>query len=210
MDKFKDYLFIIDYGHGGLVNNVYQTKGKRSPKWDDKTFDNGEPYVLYEGVNNRVNGKLLIKKMESLGMNCIDLVSSEYDKSLTWRTDEANKIKGMSNFKCVYISIHSNAAGSGWNHASGISIHIHPKASRQTKIFADLLQTTMKPSFLPMTKWRGIKENDFHVLRKTTFPAVLLEVGFHDNKAETKLMLTPKWRQTFVDSVIEACKMYMA
>ena len=28
---------------------------------DDKTFDNGEPYVLYEGVNNRVNGKLLIK-----------------------------------------------------------------------------------------------------------------------------------------------------
>ena len=33
---------ILDAGHGGMINGKYQTKGKRSPVWEDGS-------VLYEG-----------------------------------------------------------------------------------------------------------------------------------------------------------------
>ena len=49
------YTWILDNGHGGVIDGVYQTKGKRSPK-----FENGD--VLYEGVFNR----RVVKKLSEL------------------------------------------------------------------------------------------------------------------------------------------------
>ena len=43
---------ILDAGHGGLINGVYQTKGKRSPIWPDGR-------QLFEGVFNRQIVELL-------------------------------------------------------------------------------------------------------------------------------------------------------
>jgi N-acetylmuramoyl-L-alanine amidase len=37
---------ILDAGHGGIIDGVYQTHGKRSPIWED-----GSQY--FEGVGNR-------------------------------------------------------------------------------------------------------------------------------------------------------------
>jgi hypothetical protein len=42
----SNYLWIFDNGHGGIIDGVYQTAGKRSPLWPD-----GE--ILYEGEFNR-------------------------------------------------------------------------------------------------------------------------------------------------------------
>jgi len=210
--KNKDkYLFVIDNGHGGIVDGKYVTPGKRSPKWDDKTFSDGKPFVLYEGVNNRINAKLLIEEMERQGFNTLDLVDTPLDKSLEYRCDRTNMMSTMTDKELVYISIHSNAAGSdgNWSSARGISIHIHPNGSKNTRYMAECLSLTMKTEFKDLTKWRGIKENNFKVLRDTWCPAILLEVGFHDNKEDAELMLTDDWRNAFVYSVIEACMMYI-
>ena len=40
------YIWILDNGHGGIINGVYQTAGKRSPIWADGT-------QLFEGEFNR-------------------------------------------------------------------------------------------------------------------------------------------------------------
>ena len=37
MPSKSKYLWIFDNGHGGIINGVYQTAGKRSPIWDDGT-----------------------------------------------------------------------------------------------------------------------------------------------------------------------------
>ncbi|MEF1204613.1 hypothetical protein [Photobacterium damselae] len=42
----KQPLFILDAGHGGIINGQYQTEGKRSPIWDDGS-------QLFEGEFNR-------------------------------------------------------------------------------------------------------------------------------------------------------------
>ena len=38
----SQYTWLLDPGHGGIIDGVYQTAGKRSPKFPDGS-------VLYEG-----------------------------------------------------------------------------------------------------------------------------------------------------------------
>ena len=48
------YLWILDNGHGGMIDGVYQTPGKRSPVWPDGT-------QLFEGEFNRAIVDRLMK-----------------------------------------------------------------------------------------------------------------------------------------------------
>ena len=198
------FLYLIDYGHGGLIDGKYQTSGKRSPKFPDKTFPDGKPFVLYEGVNNRKNGKMLIDKLNELKIDCMDIVNSEEDIPLKERVKIANELN--RNRKCIYISIHSNAFGNGrtFNNVKGNSVHIYNKSSGNARKFADILSKGFRTDFDYLTRWRGIKENSFYVLRFTHMPAVLLETGFFTNKAEAELMLTCEWRELFVKTLSEA------
>lgn len=65
MSKFT---YILDPGHGGMINKQYVTPGKRSPKFDDGS-------QLFEGVNNREIVSMLIKAMEAEDIKCIDIVA---------------------------------------------------------------------------------------------------------------------------------------
>jgi hypothetical protein len=49
----SNYLWILDNGHGGMIDGVYQTPGKRSPVWPDGT-------QLFEGEFNRAIVKRLL------------------------------------------------------------------------------------------------------------------------------------------------------
>lgn len=197
------YLYIFDPGHGGLVNGVYATPGKRSPK-----FDNGK--VLYEGVNNRDNVVRMMTLLMSKGYECKDIVNSNIDISLTKRVKDANEI--FKTRKCVYISVHSDAMGDGttWQPASGISVYT---SIGQTKsdILASLVIDSLEEQFVNTVKWRKDntdkdedKEENFYVLRETSMPAILLELGFHTNKEEAKAMLTNEWKDKLCKSILNA------
>jgi len=208
----ENILYIVDYGHGGLnpITNKYVTPGKRSPKFKDGS-------VFYEGVNNRVVGKLLIAKLEQEGKKAIDLVNSWEDIKLSTRVSRANKIFAENNYKdCVYISIHSNAFGDGtkWTSPSGISAYTSVGNTKADPI-ADLILQELQCTFNESVKWRFAltdgdrdKEAHFYVLRKTHMPAILIEGGFHTNKKEVKKMMTAKWRNDLVDSIINGLKIW--
>ena len=85
MNKESNYLWIFDPGHGGIIDGVYQTAGKRSPKWEDGT-------QLFEGEFNRAVVKRLVKLCNDNGIDCINLVDTEEDIPLRERTDKANDI----------------------------------------------------------------------------------------------------------------------
>jgi N-acetylmuramoyl-L-alanine amidase len=201
------YTYLLDYGHGGMINDVYQTAGKRSPKFDDGT-------VLYEGVNNRDIVKRIIKAMTEEGISFVDIVASEQDVSLETRVQRANtqaKIK-----PCVYISIHSDANGDGvkWDSASGLSVYTS-KGRTKSDVFADYVIKELEDNFKDSVKWRfdssdgdKDKEENFYVVSKTLCPAILCELGFHTNKEEAKKMLTEDWKNKVVLSIIYAIKKY--
>ncbi|MDA9907871.1 N-acetylmuramoyl-L-alanine amidase [Flavobacteriaceae bacterium] len=210
----KKILFLIDPGHGGTYPNEhdragqYVTSGKRSPKWDDRTFANGSPYILFEGVNNRDNARRLVQALNDAGMDAIDIVNDWRDISLTDRVNRANQYARTRS--CVYISLHSNASGNGvdWASAHGNEIFVAPTASLNSKRFADILEQNFLKNFDGVSKWRGVKNGNFYVLRATNCPAILIEAEFHDNKESAKLMLSEDYKKRLIDTIVNSCYIY--
>mgnify|MGYP003675595855 FL=1 len=195
------YLYILDSGHGGVDPSTgkYVTAGKRMVK-DGITF--------YEGVNNRDNVKRIMAGMKKEGLECIDIVNDWRDISLTERVIRANKI--AKDRKCVYISIHSDANGNGkeWNSASGIGTYVYDKGSKSSNDLAKYMHQELVCNFSDLAKDRKIKKCEFYVVRATSMPAVLLELGFHTNHAEVQLMLTDEWKRKVVNAVVGACNIF--
>jgi N-acetylmuramoyl-L-alanine amidase len=98
-------VFLLDNGHGGLIDGVYQTSGKRSPIWDDGT-------VLYEGEFNRDIVRRIMMLMDAYGYPYVNLVPEQEDISLYERTEKrADVYYDTVSKNCIYLSVHANAGG---------------------------------------------------------------------------------------------------
>ena len=205
------YTWLLDPGHGGIIDGVYQTAGKRSP-----AFPNGE--VLYEGEFNRDVVRMLLNLCAGLKadgspykrgrhplwhpretqiIEAIDIVDSLEDISLRKRVNKANTLhKEKKN--CIYVSIHANAFGNGkeFNAAKGVNTFHHYKSTTGKRL-AESLQGHLAD--LTPLRDRGVRSNDswanFYVLRKTNMPAVLSENGFMTNFDDATMLLDPIVRQ---------------
>ena len=185
------YTWLLDPGHGGMIDGVYQTKGKRSPSFDDGV-------VLYEGEFNRAVTKQILEYCDKSNIDAIDIVDSEKDIPLRERVLKANKLHTQKR-NCIYVSIHANAFGNGrdFNSARGAS-NFHNINSKNGRVLPDALQKWL----IKLTPFRdrGVKANDswanFYVLRKTNMPAILSENGFMTNKEDATLLLSPTIRTT--------------
>lgn len=205
--KMSKYLYLIDPGHGGIINGNYVTSGKRSPVFPDNS-------VLYEGVNNRDNTVKLLLALHKEGIRAIDIVNSNEDISLEERVKRANHLH--KDTPCVYISIHSDAAGNGaeWHEASGISVYTSPGQTK-SDVLASLVIDNLEEQFTNTVKWRKDssdgdedKEAHFYVLEKTACPSILIEAGFHTNKLEAQRMLTDEWKNKLINAIVNAIKQF--
>jgi N-acetylmuramoyl-L-alanine amidase len=166
-------LIAIDDGHG------LETPGKRTPSLPDGT-------VMRENEFNRAVAAQLDVHLKRCGFQTLLVAPGDTDIPLSNRTNTANKAKAD-----FYISIHANAYGDGWNNVRGIETYHYPgKISGQQAakiIHNQLIQGTALPN-------RGVKEANFHVLRETTMPAVLVEHGFMTNMEDALLLLSEAYR----------------
>ncbi len=177
----SNYLWIFDNGHGGIIDGVYQTSGKRSPKWDDGS-------ILYEGEFNRAIVNRLMKLCTNAGIECVNLVDTQEDISLSRRTDKANDIyreqKDKDGKSCIYVSVHAN--GFSDESANGWSVYTS-EGETKSDIVASVLAKKAAAEF-PDEKMRkdtrdgdADKESNFWVLRKTVMPSILSENFFMTN-----------------------------
>ena len=186
---------LLDNGHGGLINGVYQTEGKRSPKWDDDS-------QLFEGEFNRaiVNG--IIQDLNRVHIPYVVITPEHTDITLKTRVKRANKYSSPG---CFFVSIHSNAGG-----GKGFEVFTSPGETESDKIatifgeeyrsvFPDReLRTDYSDSDLD-------KERRFYVLTKTIMPAVLTENFFMDNEEECRnILLTREGREQIVEFHVNA------
>lgn len=183
-------LVLLDNGHGGLINGVYQTPGKRSPVWSDGT-------QLFEGEFNRaiVNG--IIEQLTTLKIPYVNIAPEYEDVSLAQRVSRAN---AYANEKCFYLSVHSNAGG-----GTGCEVYTSIGTTK-----SDAIATVFAETFagvFPERKFRADfsdgdpdKESNFYVIRNTRMPAILTENFFMDNESECKeLLMTQKGRERIID-----------
>ena len=194
------YTWLLDPGHGGIIDGVYQTAGKRSPKFPDGS-------QFFEGEFTRDVARRIIEIStspwgSSHNLNIINLVDTEEDVSLRTRVNTANQIHHDKR-NCIYVSIHANAHGMGKSFddpkakARGTCTFYHYKSSKG-EVLAESLQRWLAD--LTPFRDRGIRANEtwanFYVLRKTHMPAVLSENGFMTNFDDAILLMDPNIRQS--------------
>lgn len=182
----NNVMVVIDPGHG--IN----TPGKRSPKTKD-----GE--IFYEYKFNRSIAEKLKSLLDVSGINTMLTVNDDSDFKLSERARIAIEYaKSHTDQLCIFISIHSNAAGSDgkWKNAKGWSVYT-TKGQTWSDDLADSLYKAADECFTDR-KIRKEKtdgdpdyESDFTVIFLTDkyMPAVLVENFFYDNEEECEFLL---------------------
>jgi N-acetylmuramoyl-L-alanine amidase len=173
--------WLIDNGHGSLDPNTCEpvTPGKRSPIFPEGSKFEGQR--LIEGVRNRVVVNYLTLLLEEHNIRFRLICDDWKDCSLSSRTQKANQIVRDNKdpeLEFVFLSIHHNAFRGDWNQANGVSCHVFP-GSKKGHEFGEVFQRQIVDA--TGLKDRGVKENNFYVLRNTICPAVLTENGFMTN-----------------------------
>lgn len=172
----------IDDGHGE------NTPGKRSP----------DGYK--ENWFNRAVKKELCKLLDARGIKWIDIAEGDLDMPLMERVRLANSMKAT-----IFISIHFNTMGDTWREGEGgIETYYYKTGHELAKI---LHKALMKGTRL---KDRGVKFGDFAVLRETSMPAALVELGFMDVKKEEALMKSPTYIKECADELYKGICDYFA
>lgn len=171
----------LDPGHG------VETAGKRSP---DGTY---REYEFALDMAYRIKSLL-----ERHGVEVTLTRWNEHDVSLADRAKISNAIKDLD----LFVSLHSNAAGSGakWMTARGLLVYAYVTDSRSTRVAQYILDRQAEAGVKVRNNGKPNDGSNLYVVRKTTAPAVLVEHLFHDNMDDTSLLKDAAYRQRMAEA----------
>lgn len=148
----------FDYGHGGE--------------------DSGACYNGRKESNDVLSiGRAVASEVRRHGVIVDETRTSDATVSLDGRSDFENR----NNYD-YFISFHRNAFEP--EKARGVETYTYLNGGAKSKSLAQRIQTALVA--LGFTD-RGVKEANYHVLRETKAPAVLVEMGFIDNSSDNSL-----------------------
>ena len=158
----------VDAGHGGDDNGAV---------WSEKLG-----YLEEDDINLSV-AYLLRCELYQKYVDTLMTREMDINVSLLERSNGANE-EEMD----AFISIHCDA----WHNVTtqGISVHIYPFAPIRTVKFAEEVYDNLMSEFRNH-KRRGIVKSNFHVLRETKMPAILIECEFITNPDTRKFLREP-------------------
>jgi len=148
----------FDYGHGGA--------------------DSGAAYNGRKESNDVLSlGRAVAKEVRRCGVIVDETRTSDATLSLGARSDFENR-----NSYDYFISFHRNAYVPG--QAKGVETYTYLNPNGKSTGIAKRIQASLVAlGFVD----RGVKSANFHVLRETKAPAVLIEIGFIDNTNDNNI-----------------------
>ena len=165
----------IDAGHGA------NTPGKRTPPFPDG-------HIMHEHEFNYATANYVVGLLSNYeGVQVHKTYEEVRDVPLKERTDEANAWGAD-----VFVSIHANAVGTGWNSAHGVETFVYTTRPSEAIDLAKKVQSELVKSTDLYD--RGVKDANFHVLRETHMTAILVECGFMTNRHEAELLEVASYR----------------
>ena len=208
---FRVGAIVIDPGHGG----------KDSGAARDYKIDGKNVTIKEKDINLKI-GKMLYERLKSAYPDMQIVLTRDTDVflSLGERTDIANGVKVKENEAVLFISIHVNSSLS--KNASGYEVwYLSPgyrrtvlddgQVSKDDSLFP-ILNSMMEEEFttesIMIAKFimdgleaqigdkseaRGIKAEEWFVVRNSNMPSVLVEVGFVSNEKEAMLLNDDKY-----------------
>ncbi|MDR2601053.1 MAG: N-acetylmuramoyl-L-alanine amidase [Spirochaetaceae bacterium] len=217
--RFMIAAIIIDPGHGGKdegasAEHIINGKKVRAV---EKQITLAASKRLYEMLKNRFPGKKVL----------ITRTGDTYP-TLEDRVAQANSVPLKDDEAIIYVSVHANASLN--KHARGFEVwYLSPEHRRVVvdknkytesneivSIFNSMLEeefTTesiemaraidenFKKDFSSLMPSRGLKAEEWYVVRKARMPSVLVELGFVTNPEDAKLLLDGAYLNKMADSI---------
>lgn len=204
---------IIDPGHGGKDPGASQTFGKGGKKFTVKEKD----------VTLSVS-KMLYQKLKTAYPDKKVIITREKDVflSLGERTDIANSVTLKDGEAVLYVSVHVNASldkkVSGyevWYLSPGyrrtviekekdadadalfpiLNAMTEEEYTTESILIAKFIMDGLSSQIGDKSKARGIKAEEWFVVRNANMPSVLVELGFLTNEEEAKRLLDDTYLQ---------------
>lgn len=181
-------LVIIDPGHGG---EDLGAKSRTKPVYSEKNF-------------NLVTARMLQRHLRQMG----------YEAVLTREKDVFITLDKRAEMAChpeseIFVSVHFNAATSQL--AEGIEVFYFENEeeklrTRSSKALAEAVLKEVVSS--TRAKSRGVKHGNYHVIRETEVPAILIEGGFLTNATELSKIKSPDYLKKLAWGVAQGIANY--
>ena len=196
-DKNTRRAIFLDPGHGGSDSGAV-ANGVREK---DLTLS----------VYNKVSSRLA-----SLGYTVLTSRNTDKDVGLVSRADQANKSNAD-----MFLSIHFNAGGrgasygietyyykpeAGYTPAINKEDHNNPERLEKSRKLANKVQQNLL--YKTGAYDRGVKRASFAVLRETSIPSILVELGFIDNQDEVNKIKTNEYQEKLADGIVDGIVEY--
>ena len=217
---------LIDPGHGGKdggATGSYTEDGKTVRVYE-KNIALAVSLALYKKLRHTYPDKKILLTR-----------SDDTYPTLEERVEMANGVPLQKNEAILYISIHANASLS--NRASGFEVwYLPPEYRRQVlgktdapKEIHSILNSMMEEEFTTesilmaksildgldtkigsKSKNRGIRENQWFVVRNVNMPSVLIELGFITNKEEIRLLDSPAYLKKCTEGIYNGLSAFIS
>jgi N-acetylmuramoyl-L-alanine amidase len=164
---------IVDAGHGGSDRGARAVSGQH------------EKYLALDTADR------LARELRSRGFRVIETRRNDTFIPLGYRTELSNRTSDA-----IFVSVHYNWARRSRPH--GIEIYYSNPRSRP--LAANILQQTLRAY---PTSNRGVKRNNYYVLRNNRRPAVLCELGFVSNPQDNRYLQNAATRQRLAERIAD-------
>lgn len=159
------YKLCLDYGHGGK-----------------------DPGATYKGRKEATDNLYIGKKVANELRKYKVIVDETRTEDVTVSLKNRSRFENKKTYD-YFISFHRNAFSAG--KAKGVETFTYLTStvnSKSTQLAKKIQNELVNLGFVN----RGVKRANFHVLRETKAPAVLIEIGFIDNIKDNELFDSKK------------------
>jgi N-acetylmuramoyl-L-alanine amidase len=171
---------VIDPGHGGPDPGAVGING-----------------IQEKGIVLDI-GRQVADLLERQGVTVILTRSDDRDLDLEPRVQMAQRANAT-----VFVSIHANAISMSRPDVNGLETYYYQSGDRLAQVIHNsILQGTD-------VRDRGVRQARFYVLRRTSMPAVLIEVGFVTGREDAAKLATPAYRSQMAAAIARGILQYI-
>ncbi|MTI68711.1 MAG: N-acetylmuramoyl-L-alanine amidase [Firmicutes bacterium] len=182
---------VLDPGHGGIDGGTSDNYGLLEKNINLDFSLKLKKYILKS--NNEV--LMTRKKDVSLEDKC-NINASRYIRDLTARKNIINRKNND-----IFISIHTNSNPKN-PHAKGVLIFYYKKSSKGKKLAEYISKSINNLVFNEMSSHKVyVIPADYFILRETTKPGVLIEIGYITNYQDKKLLQNDDYKNSLAQAI---------
>ena len=186
IDIFNNKIIVvIDIGHGGNDQGTQSTNKQKIEK----------------DITLQIGSKVIEKLEKDKNIKVIATRTTDEYVSLK----ERNKIESKNNAD-LFVSIHANATGDGSSTTEGVETFYWKNDDKSYKL-AKLIQDNIISSTGAVD--RGVKRENYQVLRDSKCPSVLIETGFLTNYKESINLSKDSYQNKLASAIVKGIQEYI-